>query len=252
MSPLFAAVRRAALLFLPFVAIFVAGVSLSPRVSAQYPGGGFPGSGGSGSGSGGSTPGAAAPGWVPQPRTGVTNPHSYGDYDWTGLTGNVTRTPFTGSYPLDPYQSWGGSRGYSISGSYPMEYPFNSTGGNGNTLAEVNTSFSGTTTYKWKWVPPNNTAGQPDTANFPIPSLFTLYDMYATLGTQLSNSPYNAGLTVTGTVADGTPNYWSSSVSRVPQVITDVFPRRIVLPSSMPDAANVCSVAMALSGNMDV
>ena len=55
MSPLFAAVRRAALLCLPFAAIFVAGVTLSPHADAQYPGGG----------SGSGYPGGPAPGWHP-------------------------------------------------------------------------------------------------------------------------------------------------------------------------------------------
>lgn len=58
MSSLFPAVRRAALLCLPFAAVFAAGVTLSPHASADYPGGsGYPGGG-----SGGSYPGA---GWHP-------------------------------------------------------------------------------------------------------------------------------------------------------------------------------------------
>ncbi len=46
MSPLFVAVRRAALLCLPFAAVFAVGVTLSPHASADYPGGGgYPGGG---------------------------------------------------------------------------------------------------------------------------------------------------------------------------------------------------------------
>ncbi len=240
-----AAVRRAALLCVFFAATFASGTILSPHASAQQPGGG-------GSPGGGSSPDGSAAGWVPQPRPGVTDPQSYGDYDWTGLDGSVIRTPFTGSYPPEIYHDYGGSEGFSTGGSYFMEYPFNGTGGTGNTLAEVYTQFSGTTTYKWKWVPPNNAAGQPDTANFPAPTLFTLYDMYATLGTQLWSPPYNAGLAASGTVSDGAPDNWTSSVSTVPQVITDVFPRQMVLPGSAPDSGGVSSVAMALSGNLDV
>ena len=55
MSPLFIAVRRAALLWVPFAAIFVAGVTLSPHADAQYPGGG----------SRSGYPGGPAPGWHP-------------------------------------------------------------------------------------------------------------------------------------------------------------------------------------------
>ena len=240
-----AAVRRAALLCVFFAATFASGTILSPHASAQQPGGG-------GSPGGGSSPDGSAAGWVPQPRPGVTNPQSYADYDWTGLDGTVIRTPFVGSYPPEIYHDYGGSEGFSTSGSYFMEYPFNGTGSTGNTLAEVNTQFSGTTTYKWKWVPPNNAAGPPDTTNFPAPTLFTLYDMYATLGTRLWNPPYNAGLAASGTVSDGPPDSWTSSVSTVPQMITDVFPRRMVLPGSAPDSGGVSSVAMALSGNLDV
>ena len=145
MLPLFVAARRAALLCLPS-AIIVAGIALPPVVSAQAPGGG-------------PSSGPSATGWVAQPRTGVINPQSHGDYDQTGISGTVTRTPFTGSPQTETYQNYGGSRGYSYNGSNPMEYPFNSTGGNGNTLSKVSTSFSGMTTYKWKWVPPNNAAG---------------------------------------------------------------------------------------------
>jgi len=51
MSSLFVAVRRAALLCLPFAAILAVGVTAPTGVSAQYPGG-YPGSG-------------PSPGWHP-------------------------------------------------------------------------------------------------------------------------------------------------------------------------------------------
>jgi len=198
MSPLFAAVRRAALLFLPFVAIFVAGVSLSPRVSAQYPGGGFPGSGGAGSGSGGSTPGAAAPGWVPQPRTGVTNPHPGGDYDWTGLTADLKLTSYSGSvfdYPTTP--SYGGGGAGAVNRPMETTNSYIGTGGpGGNVDAHAHFTLSGTSTYYWQWVPPNNAAGQPDLTNFPAPPLFVLGKGYGVLSSTLVTSPNAAGLTV--------------------------------------------------------
>lgn len=76
MSPLFAAVRRAALLCLPFAAILVVGITSPTGVSAHYPGGGYPGgSSGSGSYPGGSYPGS--PGWAALPRPGNTPASPY-------------------------------------------------------------------------------------------------------------------------------------------------------------------------------
>ena len=73
MPPLLAAVRRTALLSLPFAAILAVGSTSATRVRAQ----------------------TLAPGWNALPRTGVTNPTATGDYDWTGLNANLALTPFT-------------------------------------------------------------------------------------------------------------------------------------------------------------
>ena len=101
MSPLFTAVRRAALLCVPFAATLVAGVTLPTGVSAQDPGG-------------------PAPGWLPLPNPNAGSPQ-YPVYDWIGVDSTLDRIPFPYNGPgrYEIYHSYGG--GGSGSGSYPME-----------------------------------------------------------------------------------------------------------------------------------
>ena len=113
MSPLFVAVRRAALLCLPFATLFAVGVTPSTRVCAQ----------------------ALVPGWNALPRSGVTNPHPGGDYDWIGLTADLKLTDYSGSvfdYPTTP--SYGG--GGAGAGNRPMETTnsYIGTGGSGGNV----------------------------------------------------------------------------------------------------------------------
>ena len=98
MSPLFAAVRRAALLWVPFAAIFVAGVTLSPHADAQYPGGG----------SRSGYPGGPAPGWHPVKPDGtlgndvLNTDANFSVYDSTRLDVLRTGTNRTGSSSSTP------------------------------------------------------------------------------------------------------------------------------------------------------
>ncbi len=110
MSPLFAAVRRAALLCLPFAAVLAAGVTLSTRVSADYPGG-YPGG----------DPGHR---WdVSSTQTGTWG-YDLRDYPGAGQT-----THISGAWPTGPVPG-----GYGVGGGQCI---------NGNVQGTV------TTTLKW-------------------------------------------------------------------------------------------------------
>jgi len=186
MSPLslvlFAAVRRAALLCLPFAAVLAAGVTLSPHVAAQYPGG---------------YPGGPAPGWHPLKPDGTlgndplnTSPF-FNLYDWTRL--DIVSSGVTNG------QAWGPTSGKFTSGQTQ-----GSTGGVGPGPSDSTArSISGSSTIKFQWVPPLNATGQPDGVNFPAPPLFVLGSI-----TPSGNMYGPAGVTGSGGLADG----WGWSV----------------------------------------
>jgi hypothetical protein len=105
-------------------------------------------------------PPPSGPGWIQQKRP---NGYGPGQWDWTGLTYSWNVIPFYGS----PY-----------SGSQTIYSFLNLTGGSaggssGNASATY--SVSGTSTYKWKWVPRDmNNDGQPDHTLFPADPLYIL------------------------------------------------------------------------------
>ena len=204
MSPLSAAVRRAALLCVPFAAILVTGVTLSSRVCAK----------------------TLAPGWNALPRPGVTNPQPGGDYDWGDhdgkpLSGDLTLTPYSGPVFDYPNAFYGG--GGAGNGNRPMESTnsYAGTGGpSGNVDARAHFTLSGTSTYYWQWVPPNDASGQPDLTNFPTPPLFVMGKGYSVLSSTLVTSPNAAGLTVSGSVSSGIGSNPPLTISSCPDYQT--------------------------------
>lgn len=216
MSPLFAAVRRTALLCLPFAAVFLAGVTLSTSVFAQYPGGGS-GSGGSG----GSYPGS--PGWAALPRPGnaPATPYRFQDYDWTGMPVTLTVTDYLGqvydySYTAAPNIGYGGT--------YPIHdmtggSSFTGVGSGSGAAASSHCQVSGAATYKWRWTPPLNAARQPDLVNFPAPPLFVLGRVDGHISTGLMDPTNAKYLTASGTLNDGFSDGWGGSVSGYPQYV---------------------------------
>lgn len=134
-----------------------------------------------------------------------------------------------------------------------MESPYNGTGGPNNTLAEANAQTTGTARYKWKWVPPNDASGQPDTANFPVPPLFVLADVTLQAATRVPSGNIPYGLTASGNLADGLPDNWSDTLTAFPQQIGSAVPRRAVLPTAAdPSLTSVYTVSLSPSGLLDV
>ena len=125
---------------------------------------------------------APPPGLRLLPRPGTTTQQQiyYQAYDFTGATvttvrknrdGQTTTVNEAGLYggrpDLDPY-----ARYYLFSNddAYASEYPYYS----------VVSTVGGTLTWKWKWVPPLNSATPPvpDYALYPAPPIFTLDALY--------------------------------------------------------------------------
>ena len=231
MSPLFAAVRRAALLCLPSAAIFAAGIILSPYADAQYPGGG-------------GYPGGPAPGWSAVPRDGTTGQYP-SDFDWMGL--DVTRTvdPFPSSNmpPINSVQNHtNGNPSYGgwNSGGYPIEYTFQGTGGTRSSADDASLSITGSMEFHWLWTPGINPAtNQSDLSLFPMPPLFVLGKGFVSMSRMLEYGTTGAGLSIIGTDKDGFGGSWSfSSALNDVQPPPGTPPGRGVLTASPVDATH--------------
>jgi len=257
MSPLSVAVRRAAFLLVPFVAVFTAAITLSPHAAAQYPGG-YPG-GGSGGGypGGGSYPGSF--GWAAQPRPGNTpiTPYRFQDYDWTGMPVTATVTDYAGkvydsSYTTAPNIGHGGTLAeHDINGTSP----FNSVGSGSYAAASMHFTVTGTATYKWRWVPPLNAAGQPDLVNFPAPPLFVLGRVDGHVWTDPRDLTNTLGLTAAGALDSGFGDGWGGKVSSYPQLVpaAGTGPARKVLAAGAGGQdAQLYSVGMSPSVSLDI
>ena len=117
---------------------------------------------------------------LPRPGSTTEQQNYYPGYDFTGATVTTVRkdrsgqtttvneSGFYGGFPdLDPYAIF---HFFSNDEAYTLAYPHHS----------VVSTVGGTLTYKWKWVPPLNSATPPvpDYALYPAPPLFTLDALY--------------------------------------------------------------------------
>ena len=236
MSPLFVAVRRIALLCLPFAAVFTAGIMLSPHASAQYPGGGgYPG---------------GPIGWVFQKHPSPLF-YPFDDlYDWTGLDAGGSITYYNRTPDLLP------TKGYGVYAVGDGSAPFMVGGNNSFNRSSVSPGVAGTSTYQWQWVPPNNAAGQPDLTDFPAPPLYVLGRIFLRADAISYDDPGDGtgyvGLTGSAKVADGWG--YSDSIPQIPGHIPatggDPIHRHILGPASVAGANIQVTLSPSASGSV--
>jgi hypothetical protein len=184
-----------------------AGLTLSTRVFAQYPGGGgYP--------RGGGYPGSY--GWFPlKPDNTIGNDPLnasplFNLYDWTRL--DIVSSGVTNGQPWGPFPV-----------KYTSGQSQGSTGGVGPSSGNSSSrNISGTSTIKYQWVPPNNAAGQPDWVNFPAPPLFVLGSIIPT-----GSLTGPAGMIGSGSLTDG----WGWSISMSMPCVVSELPHRKILPA---------------------